>query len=339
MNWTLPAIDLSFTNMADRVQRLHGSVSALEAMFPQAVGGSHVEFEDGFKRPRNFSSEYVHYYTNYRIIISHADVDDIQARYEDLLVAGLFDKHKHEFLYLVSMLETRLRVLVDPPPFNIVSLGRDCLSRSVPTKWGLKKPRPLGELTMPFDLSVHPLSCMADILEAGFADYLLPDRLQFDSLRNYVVDDSRQILWNHEVGRQWCDNGFTPFIARYQRRIENFYKTIRGGKPTVFVLYNNEPYDDVALASVRRIATAIGNITVDPIALCCITSTDQAEHKKAEQHWHTETVGRVPVSCFSIPVPYVWYLWFEHKHFTLPPGVVFETEVIRSIAETAAYLG
>ena len=41
---------------------------------------------------------------------------------------------------------------------KIVSLGWDCLPRTIFTWWGIKKTKENGELSYPFDLSMHNLS-------------------------------------------------------------------------------------------------------------------------------------------------------------------------------------
>ena len=51
----------------------------------------------------------------------------------------------------------RRRNLEDFAGIEIVSIGEDCFSRSVLTRWGLKKFAKLGEKSAPFDLSVHHL--------------------------------------------------------------------------------------------------------------------------------------------------------------------------------------
>jgi hypothetical protein len=320
--------------MTDQAERLARTVADLAPVLDGLLARlpvpprDHVEFEDGFGRPAEFGTEYVHYFANYRILLSQDDLSDIAAKLDRLRADGRIADHLAAFDYLVTMLDARVRRLVEGTPFSVVSLGGDCLSRSVPTKWGIKPPRMLGELTMPFDLSVHPPAAVAAILESDFRDYLQTERLSFDPSVDLCVDRGRGILWNHEVGSDWAEDGFRALKETYARRIANFRGALTDGRPTVLVLYFSAAFDDAAVRLVNRIARAVNRLATNRIAIACIWSSDRFEIDRLARPTHVAWVEQTAVMFFSVPLPFWWYEWPKHEHFTRPEGMVFEQTIV-----------
>jgi hypothetical protein len=299
------------------------------------VKDDEIEFHDGFIRPDSFSTEYVHYYTNYKIILSQTDLDDIVLQFEKTLLAGTLKQHLSAFEYLTTMLENRIESLKQRPAFELISLGVDCLPRSIPTKWGIKLPRQMGVLSSPFDLAVHPPQCVAEILETNFDDYLQLDRIEFDTKTNMCIDRERGILWNHELGHEWANEQFKAFRGRYLRRISNFRSLVMDKTPKLFVIYIPETYSINALDTVSRIARAISGFCVAPSAIACICSSSKIDPRYHKKIGTAEMVGSTLVMYHWVPLPYPWYLWFMHAHFTMDEGLAFEKGIIQCIRQTA----
>jgi hypothetical protein len=321
-----------------RIAGIAHNLGQLIAELPSSQAEA-VEFDDGFRRPGAFGSEYVHYYSNYKIALSPDDVNDIASKLECVRAENCFDDYESAFEYLITMLESRVRHLAAGSHFSLISLGEDCLSRSIPTKWGLKPPRLLGEATMPFDLSVHPPEAVAEILESDFADYLRSERLSFDTDRNFSVDVRRGILWNHEVGSEWAENGFERLRSHYLRRIANFRTALNDGRSTLLLLYVSEALNDYIVRVAYRIARALNRLGTNRIAVACLVSSDACslgvpKGRPARVEW----AGRTPIMFFEIRRPYSWYTWWFHKHFTLPEGLCFEKSVIDCVIYAARSL-
>jgi hypothetical protein len=72
--------------------------------------------------------------------ISTGDIDRLQVAKAKALVrtADVFDR-------LIDFAETRRRNLARYQHVQFVSVGLDCMSRTLPTRWGLKPPKKLGD--------------------------------------------------------------------------------------------------------------------------------------------------------------------------------------------------
>lgn len=317
----------------DRLTKLMPLAEALAAMTP--VERVSRDYEDGFTRPDAFSTEYVHYYTNYCIDLAPADLADIITRLDARHVLEKFGEFQHAIDYLVSMLETRLANLVNGVAFNVVSLGCDCLPRSVPTKWGLKPPKNLGELTMPFDLGVHPAGAIIEILEADFVNYPPVDEAIYSERHGFPIVERTGILWNHEVGSRWAEKNFAPLVERYCRRINNFRKKLNDGRPTVLVLYLNTPFSADLRTQILRIARAARRLGGNPMALSAFCSSTEAPLDLLGHEYERIDLDGMPVEIRRLVLPYSWYMWFEHKNFTLPGGMLFERQIIAGVRASA----
>ncbi len=125
---------------------------------------------------------------------------------------------------------------------QIISLGANCMVRSVLTRHGIKPSKAEGELSYPFDLAVHPISCVINALEENFATYF--DGLFFESNRRHIFDFSKKRdVWKKDDGTCFnhdtdCGvNDFEKLKTRFLTRIENFNKTLDSGVPILFVIY------------------------------------------------------------------------------------------------------
>jgi hypothetical protein len=323
--------------LAERLVALAPLLDELLQRIPP-LAQEELEFDDGFRRPHEFGTEYVHYFTNYRIIMSREDLADIGRKLEVVRGQGDATPDVDAFDYLVAMLESRLTRLVRGFNYNLVSLGGDCLSRSVPTKWGLKPPRLLGEPTMPFDLSVHPPASVAEILERDFLDYLDVERLRYDGERNVCVDPSRQIIWNHEVGSDWAASEFAALRDLYARRIENFHNALTDGRPTVALLYVSARFNEAALRIAYRITRALNRLASNRLAVVCIGSSEKSSFQSSERPVHIEWLGRTALMLFRVPLPHSWYAWPLHNHFTRPEGMEFEQRINNCVAHAVQEL-
>jgi len=114
--------------------------------------------------------------------------------------------------------------------FNFISLGCNCFPRTVLTWWNMKPKKSEGEMSMPFDLAIHPIDSIIKILKNNFSDYL--DNLQFDSNTGYWHNTKYNIVFNHD---QTLVNE-NDFKQRYLARIDNFKNSTKKNKPGILCL-------------------------------------------------------------------------------------------------------
>jgi len=91
--------------------------------------------------------------------------------------------------------------------YCIVSLGQNCLPRTLSTRWGIKKTRAEGELTCPFDLAIHTPSAIKAVLENSFAFYTEPQYFEL-SPDNIPKHTGYKIFFNHEKASEFIQNDF-----------------------------------------------------------------------------------------------------------------------------------
>lgn len=125
---------------------------------------------------------------------------------------------------------------------QIISLGANCMVRSVLTRHGIKPSKADGELSYPFDLAIHPVSVVVDVLENNFENYF--KGLYFSKNRRHILDISKKRdVWKKDDGTCFnhdtdCgENDFEKLKARFSNRIDNFNKALSSGVPILFVIY------------------------------------------------------------------------------------------------------
>lgn len=128
--------------------------------------------------------------------------------------------------------------------YEIISLGTNCLPRTVLTRGNVKPSKNDGELSCPFDLVSHPIENIVRYLETNFNDYF--DDLFFKIRKRNFFDFRKKGLWQkmdgtkffHDKDCKSCDK--EKLILRIKNRIKNFYKIIESDTPILFVLYIKE---------------------------------------------------------------------------------------------------
>lgn len=121
--------------------------------------------------------------------------------------------------------------------YRIVSLGCDCLCRTIPTQWGIKPRKNQGEVGYPFDLSNNPLLGVMKNLREDFAQYFT--EMYFDG--NYWRLPQSKSCFCHEDD---CGaNDADKIRERFSRRIANFRSVFQLDVPVLFINHYY-PYDE-----------------------------------------------------------------------------------------------
>lgn len=135
-----------------------------------------------------------------------------------------------------------------------ISLGWNCYIAMWAVENGIRKTKDDGYLTCPFDLMASNFKGMIQCLQDDFKDFTNPDYLAiidtsgitfehpiYQSGELLIVNTKYNFIFNHEspthgnlyLHEGWrdgtfhfCKDNFKEFIARYDRRIENFRQYI-----------------------------------------------------------------------------------------------------------------
>ncbi|MEO0684177.1 MAG: DUF1796 family putative cysteine peptidase, partial [Cyanobacteria bacterium J06649_11] len=201
---------------------------------------------------------------------------------------------------------------------KVVSLGEDCLPRVISTRWGLKAIRAHGELSCPFDLSVHSYRTICELIENDFSGYLSPQNLETQSNSKvhfgipFVRNKKDDCIFNHERGAYWSQNNFQAFVKRYEKRIENFYQYI-DNESVLFVLHDRKGLYDGRLFSILE------------------TRFNAADFKLLVLNTSGKTLSFQTVRdreiIVDLPFPTESYQWSLERFYTSEAGIAFESRV------------
>ena len=201
--------------------------------------------------------------------------------------------------------------------YKLVSLGTDCLSRTIPTRWGLKPPKSLGERTHPFDLAVHPYEAVCEVLDRDFEDYLDVKWLGMNNL-NYVFHKKLKVHFNHEKGETFSANDYSYFIEQYQRRINNLREDV-ASHPILYLLH---------LTASRvpcRLYEILARKSTHDFTLLAISTAN-------EPFDETATADALPGLILEhIPYPYPGYVWHVPVHYASPAGQAFDRRIVAAV--------
>jgi len=134
--------------------------------------------------------------------------------------------------------------------YNIISLGYNCYPRTLLTRYGLKKTREQGELTMPFDLAAFATKEITSNLRYDFQYFF--DDLEYSREQNIWIKGKDKIQFSHDT---WFgEDSKEELVDKYKKRIENFYAVVNDPSPLLFlqVLGDDEDVDNVYL-QLRRL--------------------------------------------------------------------------------------
>lgn len=227
-------------------------------------------------------------------------------------------KNKHNLNYVVYNAEQRLnnQQELSKYQYKLVSLGNNCLPRTICTRWGLKLPKVMGELTHPFDLAIHPYETVCQLIQNDFEDYLNPSYLKLND-SGFVVHTKYKIKFPHEKS-----NCIQELIKTYEKRINNFYADICQN-PIVFVIRLRQ---NVAVKKiVEIIKQKFGNTKYK---LLSIDTTNTPISLNLKYNSLSSNINFIDTS-----FPYKDYVWYQPKHYATRLGLKFEKKIIERIKQ------
>ena len=128
---------------------------------------------------------------------------------------------------------------IDYNRYQIISLGSDCLSRTLPTFWRLKPRKKDGEKGYPFDLSANNITGMVRNLQSDFADFY--NGLTWSNAFNCFLNTRSGSYYFHEDDLTDTPESVDLFKQRFDKRIQNFREALKADKPLIFVFHYGEP--------------------------------------------------------------------------------------------------
>ena len=225
--------------------------------------------------------------------------------------------------YAIYNVETRINNHLELAKYDckIVSLGSNCISRTIPTRWGLKLPKSMGELTHPFDLSVHPYRSVCRVIENDFQDYLNP--LLLKQNHNGVPKHQKyKIVFNHERDSYFSQDNFRPLIKTYEARIRNFYHDIY--KSPILFLYFNKPNENIFPLELAKI---IKDKFKDVYHKMLYINTKELNFDLNKSQFSENLIAK------HISIPSGEYNWSQTKYYATEPGKNFEMNIIKAIKQ------
>ena len=90
--------------------------------------------------------------------------------------------------------------------YEIVSLGINCLPRTILTRGGIKPRKKDGELSCPFDLVAHPTEVILKCLQTNFEGYF--DDLFFYLRKRNFLDFRGKGIWQKKDGTKFYHDKF-----------------------------------------------------------------------------------------------------------------------------------
>ena len=242
--------------------------------------------------------------------------------------ADIFDK-------VIDLAEARSRNLPLYQHLQFVSLGLNCMARTLPTRWGLKPPKKLGELTGPFDITLYTPQALERTIASDFAGYANPENLRYNAEMNYCEDPTSEIAFVHENGEEFVVNEFAKLRSTYDARIERFRAMLDDQRPT-FLVVSYPPifgaYQELVdglIATLERVKTW----RQAPTAMYCfrILMPDQqpevADFNRDDFEW------------FNIEMPTAEYEWHIPEHYLTDAGMTFERTIITGLTRMVHRLG
>lgn len=209
--------------------------------------------------------------------------------------------------------------------YKIISLGWNCMPRTLLTLWMLKPSKGSGEKGMPFDLIGTSPGAVAHFLENDFADYFA-GKWVYKTLNGYTCwynEIRDNISYPHE---HWCDStaeGLKALQKRVAERINNFREAMAFEGPVLFVCNKSKLWDTIPLDHktediedvCREIARLRGGKPFKIVVWAC-NHNDECEKIEGAK-------------LLKILYPHAQYIWHREERFT-PAGVKFEIELMNA---------
>lgn len=254
--------------------------------------------------------------------ISDQDIADLRSIRDGVVAAwtDVIDK-------LVAVAEIRQHNLPRFDCINMLSLGGDCFSRTVLTRWGLKRTAKLGERSGPFDLAVTSPEAVDALLQNDFDGFMEPANLIFKRNIENCWNTRYHINFNHERGPEFAIDEFAKLRTIYEARVANFRQTIAESTPLFLMLYLPifMPAGRSYVSLIKGILHRIQAQRTGPTTLLVVNSYAHEDSPGVEAFFEDD------FEWCNIPLPHPEYCWHDASWFMSDLGIAYEREVIARV--------
>ncbi|MCJ2093205.1 papain-like cysteine peptidase [Methylobacterium sp. J-072] len=245
--------------------------------------------------------------------------------------------------YLYRVLSARFKNLLNirlQNGLNLVSIGGNCVPRLLFSKWGLRKTRPLGARSLPFDLVWCEPDGIADIITSEFSVMIDPIYLSTATKKDVreswkwfvgdvpvVVNNSFSVCYNHEAGSSWIDNRYSRLIDRYRTRIDRFRKIIENGMPTVALMNHQRSFSEKSYDKLIGCAKALARSSKGEMHVVCVVTAGYPNKYTCSRTVDVDERLRLTIA-FN-PQPPDPYLFYMPSSYGSAAGLAWEAEFLR----------
>jgi hypothetical protein len=261
-----------------------------------------------------------------RVVTRHMVFDslnpdhDIMNYYEQMVNCVTY---YHDYIKnVVKIRSENLDKYASSEKYNIISLGLDCLPRSICAKYGLIVSRKNGRMTCPFDLAVHSFAGMLHALQLGFCNYGDVENFSINN-NGYVHDCKYSAVFNHDSEYVKLTNGFDQFSKKIKNRIKSFETYVLAPGFKIFFAhlpYSTSPDDATKISNIIKHRYSIKDFVVFALSTS-ILNTKKRKIKLECGYWH------------CIPIPASNYLWHDANYYATDQGVEFELKILDELLE------
>ncbi len=207
---------------------------------------------------------------------------------------------------------------IDWNKYQIISLGSSCLSRTLPTFWGLKPRKKDGEKSYPFDLCACNITGIMQNLQNDFAEYF--DGLVWSKPFNHYVNVKKGIYYLHEDDLSDKPEDLETLHKRFKERINNFREALKSDKPIIFIFHYGDKLCCSYPEEFDALYTEIKKLRGDkPMSFFVVDTTQSLQPKFQDVEYYIPDF---------LPRDYVWHV--EAYRYT-KEGIRFESEMMQKL--------
>ena len=185
---------------------------------------------------------------------------------------------------------------------QIISLGQNCIPRTILTRHGIKPRKILGELSYPFDLAIFGTKEITKCLRTDFNEFFFD--LEFSKELDCWIKAPSCIRFIHDTKNK------KELVKTYTKRIENFKKEMKNPMPIIFIQLLEDDEDVESIY--KEIKKLRQNL---PFKLLIIDTQNIVNFDNAE--------------ILKLPFPSEEYRnnWWKKEYYNSKEGKVFEKAI------------
>ena len=226
------------------------------------------------------------------------------------------------FLRMKEQAEHRRENLDKYKDIHVISVGEDCFPRIICSQWGLRKFSKIGEQSVPFDLSTHPVLGTTALFKNNFEGYLDSADLDYKQKTKFCTNTKYKVLFNHEIGKHYADNDYRLLKEIYTRRLATFNSVMASDIPTVLVFHSISPNKDTGRHIKSLWQSIEGSWDTDNKLLVCINTWRLGSDIRETEPFSDQ------VAVLDLHYPIKNYIWFKPYFSYSKEGYQFEKTVV-----------